>query len=1170
MEILTLSAYDWKVRDGSTDTGQVAIHAWCLDRDSKPYLIRINDFPAFCYVELPSTLGYRKVSWNRGEELSIVKDWLQSKSGGILNLSLMYKSRLYYNRDIPYSNNESRGSHPKLYPMLAISFKTLKAMGNLERNLANPVKIPGIGVVNFRVWETSIPLERKLLSQVKCGYSQWFNVQGTPVEPGERISTLDREYIINWTTISPIDDLTSSGWVTRPGILSFDIECCPDNPKSFPNQYLIKDVAYMISVLYQRSGDKNSLKRHVIIMSPCGDISGVEVSRVTTETELCNEFSRLVRLYDPEIITGYNILGFDYPYLDARIKNTIGGMWQEMGRIKGKKPTIKTLSWSSSAYGFQNLIILEMDGRISVDMLPLIRREYRLSKYDLGTVSHEFLGRGKHDIKPIEMFRIFKHLQRLPDDLDGIQQMTRVAHYCVEDAELALDLFEVLNTWISLVELSNIVGVTIMDLFTRGQQIRCLSQIYDLASQLEIVLDKRVSSDESFSGGFVFEPQPGIFDNVICLDFKSLYPSIIMAYNICYTTLVPPELESSIPDEICNIIECVEDENSDQPEYETEAVENQPSYFSINIRKDPMEIEGERDEEEGNEEMEIDQKKPVRTFRYKFIKAEYKKGVIPQLAEKLVSRRTEVRNQAKRETDLLRLTVLDKRQNALKVSANSIFGFLGVRGGKLALMEGARSITSKGRELITFCNRYLETEHQARIIYNDTDSTMFVLPTSKVSNEKETLEWGKKLELEISSKFPKPLYTEFEKGGRVFTMKKKKYAFWSIDPETKRLKVSEKYFVRESKSIQPIKISTIWTPADLKIPFQQLPTGIKFDEKEYLKVLNREEVRVKGKSGESKSPSEWPIKKMADIWKSPSELQRIKRTETVDIWDPRRGFLIIYKVVSPSFLARGITIARRDNCAWQRNVYNQVLDEILERTPMEKTFDIIEESCLDLRQRKIPLSDLTIVRGLGANYKSQTYFMKIFGDELVRIGRPANPGDRLEYLIVKSRNIEQRNIYNKDGVELLGYKMRLYDYYLEQMEAGTAEPVDFDYYLNNVIKNSVEQLFQLGYSEKIEEYRTKFIRMDYERLFADLCRQGYQEVVEHCWNRTNGNFEKMLELLMETRLKTSLKKLKTYYITRWRRLSTRIDYYPIRMMDRIFEVKSEIINEINNRVPRLN
>jgi hypothetical protein len=203
--------------------------------------------------------------------------------------------------------------------------------------------------------------------------------------------------------------------------------------------------------------------------------------------------------------------------------------------------------------------------------------------------------------------------------------------------------------------MSNIVGVTIVEIFTRGQQVRCLSQLYDLAHKEGFVLDSRTAPSYKFSGGYVFEPIPGLYDNIICLDFSSLYPSIIRAYNICYTTLVPPELMDRVPDEDCNIIEFDQEEPLIEGPKAT-GDEEVVDFFDG--------CEGEDQEEKDKEifkEIGKKKKKEVKTvlkhYRFKFYKK--KEGLLPRLEGKLIAERKAVRRleaQTKREVKPLEKT----------------------------------------------------------------------------------------------------------------------------------------------------------------------------------------------------------------------------------------------------------------------------------------------------------------------------------------------------------------------------------------------------------------------------------------------------------------------------------------------------------------------------------
>lgn len=1109
---LTVHAYDWTVEDRFTDDDNLAIHAWCLDRESKPHLLRINDFPAFCHVELPLFVGNRYMNWNDEKATEYAK-WLCRTLGTEAPTRFFFKmaSKTYYYR------------RQQKFPMLVLMFRSLASMKRCEDLLNRPQRVPDMGLVACKVWETSISCVRKLLSLRRIGYSQWFNVEAYKVSVENKIATIENEYNVVWRTMTPVPPGESGSWVTHPGVLGFDIESYSSNHKAMPNQYHAKHVAYMISCIYQRLGRPETRKRYAIIMGDCDPIPGAEVIRVANEVELVGEMTRLVNETDPEILTGYNILGYDYPYLDARLKRRLQD-WRPMGRIIGKRTVMTSKAWKSDAYGYNQINNLVMDGRISIDMLPIVRRDHKLDKYDLNTVANHFIGRGKHPVKAEEMFRIYEELlgarhqyvqaveilgrhadhqdlsQRLVEalkqcrDLEPFNEaldalnstaineartryirakgeMTRVMAYCIEDSELVIDLFTKLNVWIGLIELSNIVGVTITEIFTGGQQRRCLAQLYDLASQLGYVLDKREMPHVPFSGGFVYDPIPGLYENIICLDFASLYPSIMEAFNICFTSLVPPELMDKIPDEQCHVFEW------------DETVEGNGEGFGdddegVSEENDPL-GDTPTDDETGSDTKA--KKTRVIRYRYKFIKQEYHLGMLPQLVHNLVAQRNAVRAQQKEivkrssslkegvkylkaaleqasgapcrhqdvldrlqiskeakereitglsgfdketaEGDLgkilsaikavtegtlpwvdadgiqhppdadiqatidrflpiiadldLQWVVLEKRQLALKVSANSMFGFLGAQdGGKMPLIEGAMCITAKGRELIGIVNRWLQEKYGARIVYNDTDSSMADL---NITDPREVDAMGKRLAEEISGKpakkdkegniiepavpglFPAPLRMEFEKGMRLLCLKKKKYIAALID-----------------------------------------------------------------KYGR-------------------------------------------HKLARKDIMRKGVMTARRDNCAWARDTYDDLVDCIIQRRPIEEALNVIIGSVKNLLEGRVSAKKLAVIRGLGANYKSATYFMKVFADEIRKSGKQANPGDRLEYVVVKGDS------------KLLGYRMRLLESFMEQEDEANQrqtqnpeggpvprEEIDPAYYIEKALMNPIEQLWQVGYKKELE------------------------------------------------------------------------------------------------------
>jgi len=711
---ITIHSYDWVIKDEYGDEDNVNIHCWGLDKDSKPHLLRFTDFNVYCYVELPLYVDGSLYIWNETNSARFVESILEWRLGDHAPVESRFemKPKIYYYRG------------DRKFPMLYLEFSSLNALRHCTNMLNNPIKTQEWGYIMCQVWEsTSVTIVRKLLTERNIRYSQWFTCEGKKVPEDEQISTLENEYIIKWKTMEVVPNEICKNWATNPGILAFDIECYSNNHRAMPDKYDARHVAYMISAIYKRQGDSKSIKRHGVVIGDCNHIppeklANCEVVQVNDELELVEAFAKIVNETDPEILTGYNILSFDYPYLDHRLKRTIEGKWPNMTRLISGKTTMESKNWKSGAYGYVTCNILMMEGRISVDLLPIVKRDYKLEKYTLDFVCKKFIGKTKFDkFNYQEMFVVYEDLTssrkgmkdlaeelkqnpKLKDDdkfslrvLDMNKKyekaradMTEVLEYCIQDSELVIELMEKLNVWVSLVEMSNIVGVTIVEIFTRGQQIRCLSQMYDLAHREGYVLDTRTAPSFKFSGGYVFEPIPGLYDNIICLDFSSLYPSIIRAYNICYTTLVPEELMDIVPDEDCNIIEF--DQIEPLVEQKVPLLINEDGEAPVDF------YEGCKGENQEDKDIEIfkepgkKKKKEVKTvtkhYKFKFYKK--KEGLLPQLEAKLIAERKAVRRleaQTKREvkpfekTEAIRIVVneyfngcieiIDREEAAIKI-----------------------------------------------------------------------------------------------------------------------------------------------------------------------------------------------------------------------------------------------------------------------------------------------------------------------------------------------------------------------------------------------------------------------------------------------------------------------------------------------------------------------
>lgn len=187
-----------------------------------------------------------------------------------------------------------------------------------------------------------------------------------------------------------------------------------------------------------------------------------------------------------------------------------------------------------------------------------------------------------------------------------------------------------------------------------------------------------------------------------------------------------------------------------------------------------------------------------------FVKSEVRKGLLPIVLEDLLSARKRAKADLKKETDPFKRAVLDGRQLALKISANSVYGFTGATVGKLPCLEISMSVTAYGRKMIEATKAQVESqytiangyENDAEVIYGDTDSVMVKFGTD---NLKRAMELGAEAAANVSNTFTKPIKLEFEKCYFPYLLiSKKRYAglYWTN---------ADKYDKMDTKGIETVR-----------------------------------------------------------------------------------------------------------------------------------------------------------------------------------------------------------------------------------------------------------------------------------------------------------------------------------------------------------------------------
>jgi DNA polymerase delta subunit 1 len=445
------------------------------------------------------------------------------------------------------------------------------------------------------------------------------------------------------------------------------------------------------------------------------DPSITTVFSFTDELQMLEAFAAHIKEYDPEIITGYNVLNFDNVYLIRRIQALCGcgednpyctscSGARTFSRVN-RQSVLKKKYTHSKQRGGQESWEAWIEGRDWMDIYRVVIADHKLRSYKLDNVCLELLGTQK---MPIAYDDIPKH-QTTPEGREFLAQ------YCVKDAWLPCQIIVKRCKVINAIQMAQVTGVLLTTILHRGQQIRTmllmLKQIKERC-RLHAGHPRWFLPDESnskrptadgFEGAVVITPKPGYYQTpVVTLDFASLYPSIMRAYNMCFSTLIPSYTEAQ--------------KQGLKWSEETQMI------------KDPS-------------DPNYPEMRPIRSFEYPeggkfkyvlkktdvcFHTSTKRYGILPEILHQLLNERSRVKKLRKKYGEKsMDYAVLDGRQLALKVCANSVYGFTGAGMGYLGEKRIASSVTRVGRGMANHTKAMCEEkykEHGLEIVYGDTVS----------------------------------------------------------------------------------------------------------------------------------------------------------------------------------------------------------------------------------------------------------------------------------------------------------------------------------------------------------------------------------------------------------------------------------------------------------------
>ena len=436
--------YYWHIDE--KDEEITKIRAYGLDKNNKNVCLIIDDFTPYVYLELPSF-----TQWNeRKAQLLGNKLDEELREYGPIKKSLIMKHKLYG------AYIDSNGNRKK-FPYLFCSFSHKNHITRyLIPKLRRAVNVQGIGNIKMKVHEGDADPILQLVCCRNIPSVGWIKFVGEEVSTHDKVTLAEREYQVSWKGLYKIENDS----VGLPLIMGFDIEVNSSNPTSMPKAKNPGDKVFQISCIFNREGSNES-EYYLLTLgeaeaSQVGD--NVKVICCSTEAKLLTGFTELVREKNPNVIVGYNILGFDIEYMINRAKfNFCISSFDKIGFHLNYHSQEKKIKWSSSAYKNQEFSYLEAEGRIIVDLLPLIRRDYKFNNYTLKTVSQEILKDDtKVDLAISRMFKLYKIGTQTEKDgkysKKSIKAMSIIGKYCIKDSELCIKLMQKMQTWVGLTE----------------------------------------------------------------------------------------------------------------------------------------------------------------------------------------------------------------------------------------------------------------------------------------------------------------------------------------------------------------------------------------------------------------------------------------------------------------------------------------------------------------------------------------------------------------------------------------------------------------------------------------------------------------------------------------------------------------------------------------------
>ena len=447
----------------------------------------------------------------------------------------------------------------------------------------------------------------------------------------------------------------------------------------------------------------------------------LEVEEESSELDLINRMVDIVRHYDPDILTGYEVHGGSWGYLIERARFKYDyNLCDEFSRMKSQSHG--RFGKENDRWGFNHTSTIRVTGRHMINIWRAMRGELNLLQYTMENVVFHLLHRRIPHYQHRDLTAWYK--SNKPRDL------AKMLDYYVSRVQMDLEILEQNELVPRTSEQARLLGVDFFSVFSRGSQFKVESLMFRIAKPENFLLvspsRRQVGQQNALEClPLVMEPQSAFYSSpLLVLDFQSLYPSVMIAYNYCYSTFLGRVVNWR--------------------------GQNKMGFTDFRREQKLLEL--------------LKEYINIAPNGIMYVKPEIRKSLLAKMLGEILETRVMVKSGMKVDIEDKTLQrLLNNRQLALKLIANVTYGYTSASfSGRMPCSEIADSIVQTGRETLEKAIALIHSVERwgAEVVYGDTDSLFVYL---KGRTKDEAFDIGEEIAKTITEMNPRPVKLKFEK-----------------------------------------------------------------------------------------------------------------------------------------------------------------------------------------------------------------------------------------------------------------------------------------------------------------------------------------------------------------------------------------------------------------------